>query len=334
MKKYTINEFALYLNGEIKGNASILIDGFSSLALASKTDIACFSNLSQLNLLNNSKVGVVLTTKKLSKYCSKPMILVSIIESLLPKLIEAFNVTKELPILQTNKSIIHPSAVLYDNVQIGKRVKILANVVIESGVSIGDDCIIGANATISKNVIIGRKTIVDSGSCIGAEPYNPIKNNGKWNLIGGVGSVIIGDFVSIGANTVIDNGAHGDTCIFSGVKIDNLVQVAHDVMIGCHTVIAAGAIIGANSVIGSHCTIGGGSSIAGQLKIADDVVLTGRTTVSRSLLKPGIYSSGVTAQPHNIWRKNVARFHRMNTYIKKLRVLINDVDELKKRILE
>lgn len=348
MPTFYIEELAALINGEVNGMSSVMIDNVASLSLAKPQEIACFSNLSQLPFLASCRAGVILTTSSLASYCDVPCIIVPMVHNSLPKLIKLFKPIEESLDKKISKPVIHPSAVIGQNVKLGNGIIIGAfvniedNVVIDNNCSISSHCFIGKNskigegtiikvqAAISPETIIGKFCVIDIGTNIGAMPYNPIKDKGQWHLSRAVGRVIIDDKVNIGSNSVIDVGAHGDTFIGAGVKIDNLVQIAHDVIIGEHTAIAANAIVGANTIIGKHCTIGGGSCIAGQLTIADDIVLTGRTTVTRSLLKVDIYSSGITAQPHNIWRRNVARFHRLNDSIKRLRSLKTKVDELKK----
>ncbi len=311
----------------------------ASLSLANARSIACFTHETQLVLLASSKAAVILTTPVLAHHCKRSCITVLCVPSVAERLLSLFSVNEERMAFDNARQNIHASAVISADVILGRDVFIDAHAVISKGVILGDGCIIGAHVflgehttlhdevtlspgvTLLSHTIIGKNSKIDSGAIIGSKPYNPVKSQGKWNLNPPVGRVMIGEEVHIGANTTIDRGVFGDTLIGDGVVIDNLVHIAHDVMIAEQTVIAACAIVGAYTVIGEHCTIGGGCSIAGQLTIANDTVLTGRTTVSRSLLKPGIYSSGVTAQPHDTWRRNVARFHRLDASIKKLRKL-------------
>lgn len=209
-------------------------------------------------------------------------------------------------------SIIADEVVLQDGVQIG------ANVVIEKGVCIGHNTIIANNVAIHERSRIGAWAEIDSGVVIGTSPFNRIKTQGRWQKNIDRGGVIISDYVKIGANTTIARGEQANTCILEGVCIDNLVQIAHDVIIGEHSAIAGCAAIGAFAHIGSHCIIGGASCIAAQVTLADDVVITGMSTVSKSIQRAGIYSSGTMVSEHNQWRRNVARFRRLDDYALRL----------------
>jgi UDP-3-O-[3-hydroxymyristoyl] glucosamine N-acyltransferase len=348
MPTFTIKEISALINGEANCQSSVVVNNVASLSLAQASDIACLSNTSQIPFLSSCQAGVILTTLELSKHCSKPCIIVAMVHNELPKLISLFSHVESLLTRKVNGSLIHPSAVIGKNVELCEGVTISAFVNIADNVIINNNCIIGShcfigegsnigqgtiinsNVSITEKSIIGNDCTIDNGAIVGARPYNPVKDKGQWYLSGAAGRVIIASKVTIGANTVIAKGVHGDTCIASGVKIDNLAHISHDVMIGQHSTIAASSTIGANTIIGEHCTIGSGCSISGQLTIVDDVVLTNRTTVTRSLLKVDIYSSGIIAQPYNVWRRNVARFHRLNDAIKRLRKLKTEVDELKK----
>ncbi len=143
-----------------------------------------------------------------------------------------------------------------------------------------------------------------------------------------LGSVVIGDDVEIGANTTIDRGAIDDTVIEVGVKLDNLIQIGHNVRIGAHTAIAAGVAIGGSTTIGRRCTIGGATSIAGHLELADDVHLTARSAVPNSITRPGVYSSGTPIiQENRTWRKNVVRIRQLDDMARRLRSLEKRLDE-------
>jgi UDP-3-O-[3-hydroxymyristoyl] glucosamine N-acyltransferase len=345
MPSFTIQDLAHKLRGEITSSEPIVIDGVSSLSLATNNKIAGFYNLHQLSQLQKTKAGVVLTTSQLAKYSNSPTIIVKSVLETFELLVELFTVDSPPTSLGVNpKTVIDPTAKISVSAEVAPFVTVGKNCLIESqcsiganstiaeNVKLGQGCKIGSNVTIGANTIIGDNVTIDAGCVIGAQPYSPKKKKGYWYMLFGAGRVIISDDVQLGANTTIDIGVQGDTIIGKNVIIDNLVQIGHDVIIDQHTVIAAGVMIGANTQVGQHCTIGGGSSFAGQLKIEEDIVITGMTTVTRSLKRPGIYSSGTTAQPHNIWRKNVARFHRLNLAIRQLRTVRKELEQLTKRV--
>jgi len=139
--------------------------------------------------------------------------------------------------------------------------------------------------------------------------------------------VVIADDVEIGANTTIDRGALADTVIEEGVKLDNLIQIGHNVRIGAHTAIAAGVAIGGSATIGKRCTIGGAASVAGHLEIVDDVHLTATSAVPKSITEPGLYSSGMPIQDNRTWRRNVVRMRQLDEMAKRLKDLEKRLDE-------
>jgi UDP-3-O-[3-hydroxymyristoyl] glucosamine N-acyltransferase len=208
-----------------------------------------------------------------------------------------------------------------------------AGVCIGAGTYVGPGCFIGqdscigqdsrlyANATVYAGVNIGARVILHSGAVIGADGFGFAPEKGRFIKIAQLGGVMIGNDVEIGANTTIDRGALGDTVIEEGVKLDNQIQVAHNVRIGAHTVVAACAGISGSSKVGRHCMIGGGVGIAGHLTIADGVHLTGMTLVTHDIREAGVYSSGTAIEPNKSWRRNVARFRQLDQWVKRIREL-------------
>jgi UDP-3-O-[3-hydroxymyristoyl] glucosamine N-acyltransferase len=240
---------------------------------------------------------------------------------------------------QTASPGIHPSAVIGNNCEIDPSATIEANCVIEDDVVIGPNTWIGANSVIGASchlgshcriysrvtlyhgVIIKNRVIIHSGAVIGADGFGLTHNGSQWIKIPQVGGVEIHDDVEIGANTTIDRGALENTVISRGVKLDNLIQIAHNVKIGEHTAIAGCVGIAGSAEIGKNCMFGGGVSINGHIKIADGVVLTGTTAVGQSIAEPGIYSSGIGHQKNSAWRRNMIRFQQLDEMAKRLRRL-------------
>ena len=208
------------------------------------------------------------------------------------------------------------------------RVRVDAGAIIGAGVVIGADCVIGeqsqlkANVTLYNKVQIGARTTIHSNTVIGADGFGYATDaTGNWVKMPHLGGVQIGDDVEIGSNTSIDRGFLENTKIDNGVIIDNLVQIGHNVTIGAKTAIAGCVAIAGSATIGANCLIGGGSSIAGHISLADRVIITGTSAVNRSLLKPGVYSSGFPAKENHLWKKNVARFQFLDELAKRVRHL-------------
>ncbi len=191
---------------------------------------------------------------------------------------------------------------------------------------IGDNTRLLENTVICHDVVIRKNVLIHPGVVIGADGFGLAEqNDGSWIKIPQIGSVIVEDDVEIGANTTIDRGALGDTHIGRGVKIDNQVQIGHNVTIGEFTAIAGCTGIAGSSRLGKRCRIGGGCGISGHLEITDDVILTGMSAVNNSIIQSGVYSSPLSATDNKTWRKNVARFHRLDESFKKIRDEISEI---------
>jgi UDP-3-O-[3-hydroxymyristoyl] glucosamine N-acyltransferase len=211
-----------------------------------------------------------------------------------------------------------PQAVIEAGVEIGPRAVIGAGSIVMRGASIGADSQLVARVTIYPEVSIGERCVMHAGAVIGADGFGFAPDRDGFVKVPQTGSVRIGNDVEIGANTTVDRGAIEDTVIDDGVKLDNLVQVGHNVRIGEHTVVAGCAGISGSTTIGKRCMIGGSAGLVGHIELGDDVLITGLTMVSHSLKEPGIYSSGMPSQPAAEWRKTVARLRRLQRLEKRV----------------
>ncbi len=329
----SLNKLAQITTSELRGNADLLITGISSLDAATKGEISFAIGrkyLSQLDACNAS--AVILTADLATNYKGNVLINKS------PYLAYAQVVAAFYP-EQAVVASIHPSSVIDSsasiandayigaNVVIGKNVVIAKAVVIEAGSIINDNCSIGENThlhakvTLYENTQIGQNTRIHSGAVIGSDGFGYAPDQSKWYKIKQIGNVIIGNQVEIGANTTIDRAALGSTHIADGVKLDNLIQIGHNVRIGEHTAIAACVAIAGSATIGKRCQIGGASAIAGHLSIADDVIITGMSMVIRSIKSAGVYSSGMPVNENRKWRKNIIRFTQLDKMAQKIRQL-------------
>jgi UDP-3-O-[3-hydroxymyristoyl] glucosamine N-acyltransferase len=205
--------------------------------------------------------------------------------------------------------------------RIGPRASVGPGSVVLEDAEIGADTRLVARVTLGPGARIGRRCILQPGCVIGADGFGQAPDRDGYVKVPQVGSVVIGDDVEIGSNSTIDRGAIDDTVIGDGVKIDNLVQVGHNVRIGEHTVIAGCVGVSGSVTIGRRCMLGGQVGVAGHLEICDDVALTGRTMVASSILKPGVYSSGLTADDAARFRRNAVRFNQLDELAKRLRRL-------------
>ncbi len=195
---------------------------------------------------------------------------------------------------------------------------------------LGPDCRLVARVTICRGVRIGARCVFAPGAVVGADGFGHAPDKDGYVKIPQVGTVVIGDDVDVGANTTIDRGTIGDTVIEDGVKIDNLCMVAHNVRVGAHTVMAAMVGIAGSATIGRRCMLGGQAGIVGHLSICDDVALTGKTMVSRSINRPGVYSGNLPADEARRFRRNSARFQKLDELAKRVRRLEGDAPETEK----
>ena len=217
---------------------------------------------------------------------------------------------------------IAPGGVVEDGVVLGERVYVGPNTTVGRDSRVGDDTRLLANVTVYHGVTIGARCIVHSGAVIGSDGFGIAQEQHGWSKVPQVGGVRVGNDVEIGANTTVDRGAIEDTVIGDGAKLDNQIQIAHNVTIGAHTAMAALTGVAGSSSIGSRCMIGGGSIIAGHLSICDNVLLAAGTGVASSITKPGAYG-GFPANADDIgrWRKNVIRYGQLDEMSKRLRKL-------------
>lgn len=241
---------------------------------------------------------------------------------------------------------VHPTAVVAQDAVVDPTVSIGAFAVIESaarigaGTTIGAHCFIGARSevgeggwlapkvTLYHDVRIGKRVVIQSGAVLGGEGFGFANEKGVWQKIAQIGGVLVGDDVEIGVNTAIDRGALADTIIGNGVKLDNQIQIAHNVQVGDHTAMAACVGISGSTKIGKHCMLAGGVGLVGHIEICDKVFITGMTMVTHSITEPGSYSSGTAMQPAAEWRKSAARIRQLDDIARRLKQLEKRVGEV------
>ena len=234
---------------------------------------------------------------------------------------------------------VHPRALVDASATVAASASVGPFVVIEAGASVGANAVIGAHSfvgadarigaltrlaahvTVAYGCSIGERCIVHSGAVIGADGFGFAPHEGQWVKIEQLGAVRIGNEVEIGANTCIDRGALDDTVIEGGVKLDNLIQIGHNVRIGKHTAMAGCVGVAGSAVIGSHCTIGGGAGILGHLTLADNVQVSTGTFITRSITKPGLYSGLFPFDDNASWEKNAATLRQLHSLRERLRAL-------------
>lgn len=205
------------------------------------------------------------------------------------------------------------------------------------GCSIGANVVIGSNArlyprvVIYRDCVIGDNLIAHSGAVIGSDGFGFAMEEGRWNKIPQIGRVVIGNDVEIGANTTIDRGALNDTVIEDGVKLDNQIQVAHNVRIGAHTAIAGCVGIAGSTAIGRYCRIGGSAGILGHLQIADHVEIAAFTLIGKSIREAGSYAAIFPFSRTEDWRKNTVHLRHLDDMAKRIKALEHEIDSIKQK---
>lgn len=338
---FSLVELAERLGARVVGEGDCRVSRVATLTSAGKGDIAFITHKRYRNQLAETRAAAVLLTEADLEF-ARDGIHSLVVED--PYLAYA-RVAGWLNPEPDEGSGVHPSAVVDPAADIHASAGVGPQCVIEAGAVIGADCSLGPGCVVGRDVMIGKggrlvanvtvchgsrigeRVLIHPGVVIGADGFGLANDQGRWVKIPQLGRVVIGDDVDIGANTTIDRGAIEDTVIEDGVKIDNLVQVAHNVHIGAHSAIAGCAGIAGSARIGKHCALGGGVGIVGHLQIADNVIVTGMSMVSHTITEPGVYSSGTPLQENAKWHRNYVRFKQLDDMARRLKRLEKQLDE-------
>ena len=319
----TSGDLVKKLGGELIGDTNILINSVASLESANKNSVSFFNNSKYLSLLKNTKAALVILDRKSSGHYAGARIVTDNPYLYFAKISRLLNPIKILKKEIHKSAIIHsscklgrdiyigPNVIIEENVSVANGVTIHGGVIIESDNVIGDNSIIHPNVVLKTNTIIGKNCTIYAGAVIGSDGFGYAKDNDKWLAIPQIGKVVLGDNVDIGSNSTIDRGALDDTIISSGVKIDNLVQIGHNCIIGENTIIAGCVGIAGSAKIGKNCAIGGAAMILGHLSITDNVTISPGSMITRSINKSGTYTALMPFQDHEAWLKTAAKIRRL-----------------------
>ncbi|QKT02435.1 UDP-3-O-(3-hydroxymyristoyl)glucosamine N-acyltransferase [Ectothiorhodospiraceae bacterium 2226] len=330
---YTLAELAQHAGVELRGAADVAITGVGTLSGAGPSQITFLTNRRYAAQLPATRAGAVVLTPLDAASCPTNALLSDNPHATYARIASLF-----AEVAHWSPGI-HPTAVIAPDARIDPSASIAAHctveseAVVEAGVRLGPSCVIGrrahigdhshlvAQVTVSEGCALGARVLLHPGVVIGADGFGLANDNGVWIKVPQLGTVRIGNDVEIGANTTVDRGAIDDTVIEDGVKIDNLVQVAHNCRIGAHTVIAGCAGIAGSTLIGRHCAVGGGAGIGGHLSIPDGVTLTGMAMVTKSPREAGVYSSGLPAEPNAQWHRTVAHIRQLPSLLRRVKAL-------------
>lgn len=342
--QYSLTELTKNLDVSIKGNPDCLINGVCTIQQGAPGRITFLMNPLYKKYLADTKASAVILLADDATDCPVNAIIARDPYYTYTQIASYFD-DRPKPAASLHPSVtlgnecqIDPSAYVGPNVSIGNHVTIGPRVHIGAGCAIGDysvieeDCRLDVNVVIYHKVKLGKRVVISSGTVIGSDGFGIAKHKGVWHKVPQLGGVIIEDDVEIGANCSIDRGAIDDTVIEKGAKLDNLIQIGHNVRIGQHTAIAACVGVSGSTTIGSNCLIGGMSGFAGHISIADNVIITGGSAITKSIREPGIYSSGVGGVVTNTeWRKNSARLHRLSHLTDRVKTLESIIQGLLER---
>jgi UDP-3-O-[3-hydroxymyristoyl] glucosamine N-acyltransferase len=310
-----LSEISKLLDGDLSGDTNREIINVGKIESAKADEITFIANPVYEKFYNSTNAGAIIVSRRfkpskgerrdipLIKVDDPYLAFLELLDILTPKTeleevgISEFAVISETAEISDERVRIGPNCFIGEKCKIGKGARILPNSVVLAGAEIGENTLIYPNVTIYQRCIIGNNVIIHSGTVIGSDGFGYAKNDdGTYKKIPQKGIVLIEDDVEIGSNCSIDRATMGETRICKGVKLDNQIQIAHNVVIGENTVIVAHTGIAGSTKIGRSCTIAGKVGIVGHIEICDDVIITAASNVSKSITKPGIYS-GYRAQP-------------------------------------
>jgi UDP-3-O-[3-hydroxymyristoyl] glucosamine N-acyltransferase len=337
MPRISVAELAALVGGEALGDPVLGFERIGPLAGAGADTVAFLSHPRYRVQLDASAAGCVLVKPELREavaarpaavLCDDPYLAFA-------RLTQWWAARTRLPVAPG----VHRSAVVEDGAQVHASASIGALAYVGPGAVIGEGALVAAQAHVGRDAQVGaftrlmpRATLLDGcrigarglvhgGAVIGADGFGFAPSQGQWIKIEQLGAVAIGDDVEIGANTCIDRGALEDTVIEDGVKLDNLVQIGHNVRIGAHSAFAGCVGVAGSAKIGRHCTAGGGAIILGHLELVDHVHVTAATVITRSILKPGQYSGLFPFDDNAAWEKNAATLRQLHSLRERLRAL-------------
>ena len=340
----SLQQISNQLGGSVSGITETQISRVGSLALAQAGAIAFFNDVKYKSQLENTAASAVIIRSQHADLTDLPKIITENPYAYFAKVSALLN-----PIFVPAKGV-HSSAAIHVGAKVPASCSIGAHAVIETGVKLGEHVVIGAGSVVERNSIIGNYTVLEanvtikhgtqigkhchlfSGCVIGNDGFGYAEEmqdiNKRWVKIPQIGRVVIHDYVDIGANTTVDRGAIDDTVIEDGVKLDNLIQIAHNCRIGAHTVIAGCTGIAGSAIIGKHCKIGGAAMILGHLTIADDVTISPGSMIMRSIHKAGTYTALMPSQAHEDWLKTAANIRHLSPHLSQLADKIKALEQM------
>ncbi|MDG1693505.1 MAG: UDP-3-O-(3-hydroxymyristoyl)glucosamine N-acyltransferase [Porticoccaceae bacterium] len=332
----TLSNIAERIGAKLEGDAHYPITGIATLTSALPHHLSFLANIKYKHLLDSCRAGAVILhpdqAHLYSGHClisDNPYVGYAKLSQVFARSPDFSGIDKTAQIdptalLGTGVNLA-AGTIIGPNVTLGNDVSIGPNTVIGAHTNIGEQTSIAANVTLYHRVNIGARCIIHSAAVIGADGFGFAKDGHDWIKIAQLGGVTIGDDVEVGAGTTIDRGALSDTIIGYGVKLDNQIQIGHNVELGDFTAIAACSAIAGSAKLGKHCTIAGACGIAGHITLVDAVHVTAMSIVTNSIANSGVYSSGTPLDKNQKWRRNASRFKQLDQIAKRVKKLEIDM---------
>jgi UDP-3-O-[3-hydroxymyristoyl] glucosamine N-acyltransferase len=336
-----LDEIVARFGGDLVGNGAVAVSGLATLEAADATQLSFLANSRYQTQLAATRAAAVIVGPEARGACPVAAIVTPqpylyfarVAQWLNPPARPALGIHCSAVVeadIPTSASI-GPHAWIGQGARIGDNAVIGPGCIVGENAEIGADSLLHARVTVHAGCRIGARAIIHSGAVIGADGFGFAREaDGAWLKIPQTGRVIIGDDVEIGANTTIDRGALADTVIEDGVKLDNQIQVAHNVHIGAHTAMAGCVGIAGSARIGARCTVGGGAIILGHIELADGVNVSAGTLVAKSIAVPGSYTGTVPFMAHEDWLRNFSRLRHLDAMADRIRALEKRLAELEK----
>lgn len=329
----SLGELAVRFGCELRGDPDTRVEHVATLAGADARSLSFLANPRYKSQLAQTRAAAVVLDAKTAAECPTAALICANPHAAYARIAAVLHPRPQGPagvhataIVAKSAKIdptahVGPLCVIGADVVIGPRAYVGPHTVLEDGVTLAEDVYLTARVTLCHGVEIGPRTVIQPGAVVGGDGFGFASEQRRWIKVPQVGTVRVGADVEIGSNTTIDRGAVEDTIIEEGVKLDNLIMIAHNVRVGAHTAIAALTGISGSTTIGKRCQIAGEVAIGGHLTICDDVVFLGTTMVSHSITEPGVYSSGIPLEKATTWRRMVARFKRLDRLDARLKKL-------------
>jgi len=317
------------LGGSLHGDPDFLVQKISPLETATSSTLSFLSNPLYRSQLATTEAGCVIVSPEMQSLVRAGS---ACIVSPNPYLYFAkvTQLWRQQQVAEDGEPLVHPSAVVHPKAVVHPTAQIGPLCVIEQGARVGAGSWLKSHVTLGADCSIGEHCILHAGVVIGADGFGFAPIEGRWEKIEQLGAVRIGNHVEIGANSCVDRGALEDTVIGRGVKLDNLVQIGHNVQIGAHTAMAGCVGVAGSAVIGAHCTLGGGAIVLGHLTLADGVHISAASVVMRSINQPGNYSGVFPIDDNASWEKNAATLKQLHGLRDRIRSLETAFESSKK----